>query len=92
MPVMEKLKMFVVQEPVVAASCLIAGVGKFFSIFIIDLAQPSNLISVWMFVLFFNNQLNTSMNVYTFPFVIILSLYLIDSVKIEKIMMICLIL
>ncbi|KAL0428716.1 UNVERIFIED_CONTAM: hypothetical protein Sradi_0497600 [Sesamum radiatum] len=29
MPVMEKLKMFVVQEPVVAASCLIAGVGLF---------------------------------------------------------------
>ncbi|KAL0309363.1 UNVERIFIED_CONTAM: hypothetical protein Sradi_5878600 [Sesamum radiatum] len=26
---MEKLKMFVVQEPVVAASCLIAGVGLF---------------------------------------------------------------
>ncbi|KAM7511881.1 hypothetical protein LguiB_010756 [Lonicera macranthoides] len=26
MPVMEKLKMFVVQEPVVAASCIIAGV------------------------------------------------------------------
>ncbi|KAJ0110936.1 hypothetical protein Patl1_00626 [Pistacia atlantica] len=25
MPVMEKLKMFIVQEPVVAASCLIAG-------------------------------------------------------------------
>ncbi|OAY48998.1 uncharacterized protein LOC122723639 [Manihot esculenta] len=29
MPVMEKLKIFVVQEPVVAASCLIAGVGLF---------------------------------------------------------------
>ncbi|XP_057778614.1 uncharacterized protein LOC130997339 isoform X1 [Salvia miltiorrhiza] len=29
MPVMEKLRMFVVQEPVVAASCLIAGVGLF---------------------------------------------------------------
>ncbi|KAA8516192.1 hypothetical protein F0562_019371 [Nyssa sinensis] len=29
MPVMEKLKMFVVQEPVVAASCLIAGIGLF---------------------------------------------------------------
>nr|DAD36227.1 TPA_asm: hypothetical protein HUJ06_006867 [Nelumbo nucifera] len=29
MAVMEKLKMFVVQEPVVAASCLIAGVGLF---------------------------------------------------------------
>ncbi|XP_019228058.1 PREDICTED: uncharacterized protein LOC109209269 [Nicotiana attenuata] len=27
MPVMEKLKMFVVQEPVVAVSCLIAGFG-----------------------------------------------------------------
>ncbi|RZC70874.1 hypothetical protein C5167_034036 [Papaver somniferum] len=27
MPVMEKLKMFVAQEPVVAASCLLAGVG-----------------------------------------------------------------
>lgn len=27
MPVMEKLKMFVVQEPVVAASCLIGGIG-----------------------------------------------------------------
>ncbi|OMO64217.1 hypothetical protein CCACVL1_21940 [Corchorus capsularis] len=27
MAVMDKLKMFVVQEPVVAASCLIAGVG-----------------------------------------------------------------
>lgn len=26
---MEKLKMFVVQEPVVTASCLIAGVGLF---------------------------------------------------------------
>ncbi|KAJ4823623.1 hypothetical protein Tsubulata_039714 [Turnera subulata] len=29
MPVMEKLKMFVVQEPIVAASCLIGGVGLF---------------------------------------------------------------
>ncbi|KAL1546164.1 hypothetical protein AAHA92_22805 [Salvia divinorum] len=29
MPVMDKLKIFVVQEPVVAASCLIAGVGLF---------------------------------------------------------------
>ncbi|KAH6830090.1 fiber [Perilla frutescens var. hirtella] len=29
MPVMEKLRMFVAQEPVVAASCLIAGVGLF---------------------------------------------------------------
>ncbi|GMN42887.1 hypothetical protein TIFTF001_012093 [Ficus carica] len=29
MAVMERLKMFVVQEPVVAASCLIAGVGLF---------------------------------------------------------------
>ncbi|EEF39039.1 conserved hypothetical protein [Ricinus communis] len=29
MAVMEKLKIFVVQEPVVAASCLIAGVGLF---------------------------------------------------------------
>ncbi|KAF5464483.1 hypothetical protein F2P56_014557, partial [Juglans regia] len=29
MPVMQKLRMFVVQEPVVAASCLIAGVGLF---------------------------------------------------------------
>ncbi|KAL4305903.1 hypothetical protein AHAS_Ahas16G0124800 [Arachis hypogaea] len=29
MGVMEKLKMFVVQEPVVAASCLIAGFGLF---------------------------------------------------------------
>ncbi|CAL5331841.1 unnamed protein product [Camellia sinensis] len=29
MPVMEKLKIFVVQEPVVAASCLIAGFGLF---------------------------------------------------------------
>ncbi|KAI6707775.1 hypothetical protein NL676_010737 [Syzygium grande] len=28
MAVMEKLKMFVVQEPVVTASCLIAGVGN----------------------------------------------------------------
>ncbi|WOK91363.1 hypothetical protein Cni_G00054 [Canna indica] len=27
--VMEKLKLFVVQEPVVTASCLIAGVGLF---------------------------------------------------------------
>lgn len=26
---MEKLKMFVVQEPVVAASCLIGGIGLF---------------------------------------------------------------
>jgi hypothetical protein len=31
MAVMEKLKMFIVQEPVVAASCLIAGVGNFLS-------------------------------------------------------------
>jgi len=31
MPVMEKLRMFVAQEPVVAASCLIAGIGKFSS-------------------------------------------------------------
>ncbi|CAN6444770.1 unnamed protein product [Victoria cruziana] len=29
MGVMEKLKVFVVQEPIVAASCLIAGVGLF---------------------------------------------------------------
>ncbi|KAK2650056.1 hypothetical protein Ddye_017545 [Dipteronia dyeriana] len=29
MPVMDKLRMFVAQEPVVAASCLIAGVGLF---------------------------------------------------------------
>ncbi|ERN14059.1 hypothetical protein AMTRI_Chr01g133590 [Amborella trichopoda] len=29
MGVIEKLKMFVVQEPVVVASCLIAGVGLF---------------------------------------------------------------
>ncbi|KAI5647099.1 hypothetical protein M9H77_33104 [Catharanthus roseus] len=29
MPVMEKLKMFVVQEPVVAASCIIGGIGLF---------------------------------------------------------------
>ncbi|KAH7651669.1 hypothetical protein IHE45_20G072400 [Dioscorea alata] len=29
MGIMEKLKIFVVQEPVVAASCLIAGVGLF---------------------------------------------------------------
>ncbi|XP_047960047.1 uncharacterized protein LOC125205258 [Salvia hispanica] len=29
MPVMEKLRMFVAQEPVVAASCLIAGIGLF---------------------------------------------------------------
>ncbi|MFQ6637103.1 hypothetical protein Gotur_014231 [Gossypium turneri] len=29
MPVIEKLKIFVVQEPVVAASCLIAGFGLF---------------------------------------------------------------
>lgn len=28
MPVMEKLRMFVAQEPVVAASCLIGGVGN----------------------------------------------------------------
>ncbi|KAL9234559.1 hypothetical protein vseg_009417 [Gypsophila vaccaria] len=29
MGVMEKLKMFVVQEPVVAASCIIGGIGLF---------------------------------------------------------------
>ncbi|XP_051144295.1 uncharacterized protein LOC127260567 [Andrographis paniculata] len=29
MPVMEKLKMFIVQEPVVAASCIIGGIGLF---------------------------------------------------------------
>lgn len=29
MPVVEKLKMFVVQEPVVAASCLIGGIGTY---------------------------------------------------------------
>ncbi|XP_075519091.1 uncharacterized protein LOC142553007 [Primulina tabacum] len=29
MPVMEKLRIFIAQEPVVAASCLIAGVGLF---------------------------------------------------------------
>ncbi|KAJ4728095.1 Fiber protein Fb11, partial [Melia azedarach] len=29
MPVMEKLRMFVAQEPVVAASCLIGGFGLF---------------------------------------------------------------
>ncbi|KAL8541007.1 hypothetical protein ACS0TY_002333 [Phlomoides rotata] len=29
MPVMEKLRFFVAQEPIVAASCLIAGVGLF---------------------------------------------------------------
>ena len=32
MAVMEKLKMFVVQEPVVAASCLIAGFGISFTL------------------------------------------------------------
>ncbi|KAB2003090.1 hypothetical protein ES319_D11G107800v1 [Gossypium barbadense] len=31
MAVMQKLKIFVVQEPVVAASCLIAGFGEFSS-------------------------------------------------------------
>ncbi|XP_027932612.1 uncharacterized protein LOC114188242 [Vigna unguiculata] len=34
MAVMEKLKMFVVQEPVVAASCLIAGFGLFLPAFV----------------------------------------------------------
>ncbi|KAJ6940541.1 hypothetical protein NC652_006854 [Populus alba x Populus x berolinensis] len=29
MPVMEKLRMFIAQEPVVAASCLIGGIGLF---------------------------------------------------------------
>lgn len=29
MAVMEKLKMFVVQEPIVAASCIIGGIGLF---------------------------------------------------------------
>lgn len=29
MTVMEKLRMFVAQEPVVAASCLIAGIGQY---------------------------------------------------------------
>ena len=31
---MERLKMFVVQEPVVAASCLIAGFGLFLPAFV----------------------------------------------------------
>ena len=31
---MEKLKMFVVQEPVVAASCLIGGIGLFLPAFV----------------------------------------------------------
>ncbi|ESW19321.1 hypothetical protein PHAVU_006G114500 [Phaseolus vulgaris] len=34
MAVMEKLKMFVVQEPVVTASCLIAGFGLFLPAFV----------------------------------------------------------
>ncbi|KAG4396720.1 hypothetical protein AAZX31_03G237400 [Glycine max] len=34
MAVMERLKMFVVQEPVVAASCLIAGFGLFLPAFV----------------------------------------------------------
>ncbi|KAL2345918.1 hypothetical protein Fmac_007203 [Flemingia macrophylla] len=34
MAVVEKLKMFVVQEPVVAASCLIAGFGLFLPAFV----------------------------------------------------------
>ncbi|XP_022150787.1 uncharacterized protein LOC111018851 [Momordica charantia] len=34
MPVVEKLKMFVVQEPVVAASCLIGGIGLFLPAFV----------------------------------------------------------
>ncbi|XP_019058494.1 PREDICTED: uncharacterized protein LOC104817372 [Tarenaya hassleriana] len=29
MPIMERLRMFVAQEPVIAASCLIGGVGIF---------------------------------------------------------------
>ncbi|KAG9144831.1 hypothetical protein Leryth_025638 [Lithospermum erythrorhizon] len=29
MPIMEKLRMFVAQEPVVAASCIIGGIGLF---------------------------------------------------------------
>ncbi|XP_057439683.1 uncharacterized protein LOC130731410 [Lotus japonicus] len=34
MAVMENLKMFVVQQPVVAASCLIAGFGLFLPAFV----------------------------------------------------------
>ncbi|KAG5607103.1 hypothetical protein H5410_028595 [Solanum commersonii] len=34
MAVMERLKMFVVQEPVVAASCLIVGFGLFLPAFV----------------------------------------------------------
>ncbi|KAL0347716.1 UNVERIFIED_CONTAM: hypothetical protein Scaly_1787600 [Sesamum calycinum] len=45
MPVMEKLKMFVVQEPVVAASCLIAGVGLFLPAVADSEPQGSSLLS-----------------------------------------------
>ncbi|KAL8196003.1 hypothetical protein R6Q57_025003 [Mikania cordata] len=34
MAIMEKLKMFVVQEPIVAASCLIGGFGLFLPAFV----------------------------------------------------------
>lgn len=34
MAVMDKLKMFVAQEPIVAASCLLGGVGTFPLLFI----------------------------------------------------------
>ncbi|KVH91245.1 hypothetical protein Ccrd_006731 [Cynara cardunculus var. scolymus] len=34
MAVMEKLKMFIVQEPIVAASCLIGGFGLFLPAFV----------------------------------------------------------
>lgn len=34
MPVMERLRFFVAQEPVVAASCLIAGVGLYLPFFL----------------------------------------------------------
>ncbi|KAG6401478.1 hypothetical protein SASPL_138335 [Salvia splendens] len=41
MPVMEKLRMFVAQEPVVAASCLIAGIGQYLYLRFVILAASA---------------------------------------------------
>ncbi|KAI3975592.1 hypothetical protein MKX01_017505 [Papaver californicum] len=40
MAIMKKLKMFVAQEPVVAASCLLAGVGLFLPAVVRPILNP----------------------------------------------------
>lgn len=46
MPVMEKLRYFVAQEPIVAASCLIAGVGQYLPFFLPIIIAPAR--EFWM--------------------------------------------